>query len=372
MAYESFSYWLDWSGYLGRADQAGLARYINCGTVLLKSESGHHEKVLAHYQELGVEFEEWDPETLRARAPYFDVSSFWPPSRPSDTSFFEPRGTLQGAVFTPGSGYVNDPALATRNLQEAAQARGARFLFRTQVTAILGTNGGVRGVRLDDGSEIEARIVVNVAGPHSYVVNRMAGVEAGMRVKTRALRHEVHHVPAPRGVDFERNGWHVSDPDGGIYFRPDTGNSILVGSEDPPCDPKIWVDDPDSFDHKVTREQWEAQVYRLARRIPSLEIPHEPTGFADLYDVSDDWMPIYDKSDLPGFYMAVGTSGNQFKNAGVVGLVMAELIDACEQGHDHDREPVQVTTPYTGLTLDAGSYSRLRVINPNSSFSVIG
>ena len=34
------------------------------GTVLLKSATGHHEKVLSHYRELGVEFEEWDDKTL--------------------------------------------------------------------------------------------------------------------------------------------------------------------------------------------------------------------------------------------------------------------------------------------------------------------
>ena len=65
-------------------------------------------------------------------------------------------------------------------------------------------------------------------------------------------------------------------------------------------------------------------------------------GFADLYDCSDDWIPIYDRSELPGFYMAVGTSGNQFKNAPVVGHCMAELIEACENGHDHDADPVRV------------------------------
>jgi sarcosine oxidase subunit beta len=279
---------------------------------------------------------------------------------------------LSGAIFTPGSGYVNDPGLATRNLQHAAERRGARFLFRRTVTGILRSNGRVCGIRLDDGSEIDARIVVNAAGPHSFVINRMAGVEDGMRVKTRALRHEVHHVPAPPGIDVERDGYHVSDADSAIYFRPENGNTMLIGSEDPPCDPQIWVDDPDSFDRNVTCEQWEAQVYRCARRIPTLGIPHEPRGLVDLYDVSDDWIPIYDKSDLPGFYMAVGTSGNQFKNASVVGHVMAELIDACEHGHDHDSEPVQVKTRYTGVTLDIGFYSRLREIHTNSSFSVIG
>ena len=95
-------------------------------------------------------------------------------------------------------------------------------------------------------------------------------------------------------------------------------------------------------------------------------------GIVDLYDVSDDWIPIYDKSDLPGFYMAVGTSGNQYKNGSMAGLLMAELIDACEHGRDHDADPVRVCCPITGFELDAGFYSRNRDIVEGSSFSVLG
>jgi sarcosine oxidase subunit beta len=52
---------------------------------------------------------------------------------------------------------------------------------------------------------------------------------------------------------------------------------------------------------------------------------------------------------------------------------MAELIDRVEHGHDHDNDPVQVRCAYnTDIVLDAGFYSRLREINPNSSFSVNG
>ena len=116
----------------------------------------------------------------------------------------------------------------------------------------------------------------------------------------------------------------------------------------------MWVENPDDFNRQVTREQWEAQVYRCARRIPTLPIPEEMKGVVDLYDCSDDWIPIYDKSDLGGFYMAVGTSGNQFKNGPVVGHCMAELIDAVEKGHDHDSDPVKVTARYTGVELDMG------------------
>ena len=200
--------------------------------------------------------------------------------------------------------------------------------------------------------------MVNVAGPHSFVINRMAGVEDEMNVKTRALRHEVHHVPSPPDFDFEQDGYHTSDGDTGIYFRPESGNNILIGSEDPDCDPRVWVDEPDKFDRHVTEQQWEAQVFRLARRMPSLRIPNERKGIVDLYDVSDDWIPIYDRSVLDGFYMAIGTSGNQFKNAPVVGHLMAELIDRVEHGHDHDADPSRSAAPTTTRSCSTPASTR--------------
>jgi sarcosine oxidase subunit beta len=62
-----------------------------------------------------------------------------------------------------------------------------------------------------------------------------------MNVKTRALRHEVHHVPSPEGFDFEKDGIFTTDGDSAIYFRPEVGNMILVGSEDPECDKRQWI-----------------------------------------------------------------------------------------------------------------------------------
>ena len=51
---------------------------------------------------------------------------------------------------------------------------------------------------------------------------------------------------------------------------------------------------------------------------------------------------------------------------------MAELIDACEKGLDHDKEPFQYKMKYTGRMTDVGFFSRKREINYNSSFSVNG
>lgn len=373
MSFEGYHYWKDWPNYLGVMDERGMARYTERGTIMLMTEGHDHANVIRLYDKVGVDYEVWDVDTLKQKMPIFDVHAFWPPRPVNDPTFWDdPAQTLEGAIFTPQSGYVNDPLLATHNLFVAAKAAGGDFLFESEVAEIRRKNGRVRGIILQSGQQIDAPVVVNVAGPHSFVINRMAGVEDGMKIKTRALRHEVHHVPSPPNFNYEEKGHPVSDGDAGTYFRPELGNKIAVGTEDPECDPREYIEDPDSFVYQVSAEQFKRQVYRLARRVPDLPIPNEPQGVADMYDVSDDWIPIYDRSDLPGFYMAVGTSGNQFKNAAIAGRLMAELINACENGRDHDADPVKITGPYTGLTLNAGFYSRLREANPDSTFTVRG
>jgi sarcosine oxidase subunit beta len=173
-------------------------------------------------------------------------------------------------------------------------------------------------------------------------------------------------------MNWDRSGLLVGDDDMGTYFRPEVGNNILLGSQDPECDPQEWVDDPDDFNRNITEDQWHVQTLRLAKRLPSLGIPGEKKGVVDLYDVSDDWIPIYDKTDLAGFYVAIGTSGNQFKNCHIAAFCLTQLIKAVESGHDHDANPVKVKMPYTGLELDLSAFSRNREINRASSFSVLG
>lgn len=373
MAYESYLNWKRWPEYLGIEDERGYARFYDIGMVILHGEGHDMSRHIDNHRKLGIPIETWDLDTVKQRMPFIDTSAYYPPRRPDDDNFGVPNGkSLSGAIYLPGAGYVNDPQLSVHNLQRAAEAHGAEFRFKEEVVEIRRHEGRVVGIGLASGESIDSSVVVNAAGPHSYVVNRLAGVDESMKISTRALRHEVHYVPAPDGYDSESNGWMISDDDIGGYARPETGNKLLVGSQDPECDPREWVEDPDDFNRQVTGEQWQAQVYRMAQRIPNLPIPGQALGIVDLYDVSDDWIPIYDKSDLGGFYMAVGTSGNQYKNGPMAGLLMAELIDACEHGRDHDADPVQVTCPITGYTLNAGFYSRNRDIVEGSSFSVLG
>jgi len=373
MAYEGLAYWRQWADYLETDDESGIAGFIECGGVYLGDDKRYTEKVLPLFDEIGVPYEIWDTDTLKARIPGIDIGRHSPPKRADDPEFSdEPTEQLNNAVFSPAAGYVTDPQLATHNLQRATEAKGGEFRFNTEVVAIPTEDGRVVGVDLADGSRVSAPVVVNVAGPHSFVINEMAGVADSMNIKTRALRHEVQHLPPPENLDFEKNGLLVGDDDLGTYFRPEVGNNVLLGSQDPDCDPQEWIEDPDDFDRELSEDQWQTQVFRLARRLPELGIPSQKKGIVDLYDVSDDWIPIYDRTDLDGFYLAIGSSGNQFKNASVAAYCMAELIQRVEAGHDHDADPVRIPQRYTGVELDMAAYSRNRQINKDSSFSVLG
>ncbi len=374
-AWDGMQYWKQWADYLDAPDENGYARFVQCGMALLiEGEEGHHNRVMPIWDRLGVPYEYWTRDELAARMPLFDLSLYGPPTRSDDPGFWsDAHGEMVGALFSPDAGYIDDPQLAAHNLMRAAQAKGGVFRFRTEVVGVLREHGRTAGVELADGSTIRARVVVNVGGPHSSVINKFAGVYDSMNIKTESIRHETYHVPGPPDFDFTADGFNVADDDSGIYFRPQPGNNILVGTTDPPCDPKVPVD-PDAELGEVTADGWETNTMRINKRIPSLGVPlaHDKKGVVSCYDKSDDWIPIYDRTDLDGFYVAIGTSGNQFKNAGVAGHLMAELIEAVEGGHDHDADPLQVTARYTGLNLDLATFSRNRLINVNSSMTVHG
>jgi sarcosine oxidase subunit beta len=359
-AWESAAIWQDWSNHLGVDDPDGMARFIRTGYLGFRSPGFDGAAVLAMWDELGIPYELLDADELRRRWPGLDIGSYHPPKRVDDPAFGDDATTELTAFYEDLSGFIDDPMLAAHNLAHAARHQGAAFRFRERVVGIECKGGRISGVALASGETISAPVVVNVGGPHSSAINELAGVTDDMRIAHRPLRQEVFAAPAPTGFGLDDGGPIVADLDLGQYFRPQPGGTLLVGGTEPECDPLEWIDDADQFNDQPTVDTWENYMLRLARRLPDFGVPGRPVGLAALYDASDDWVPIYDKSSLPGFYMACATSGNQFKNAPLAGQFIRALVDAADSGIDHDAEPVQFTGPTTGLPINLGAFSRLR------------
>lgn len=372
-AWESQHCWERWPEHLAFADEAGMAAFERTGLVMLDAPEAPRARMTGLFDSVGVPYEEWDTPTLRGRIPGLDAGRHWPPKPVGDEAFFAPADGELGAVFTPDAGFVDDPQLAAHNLASAARSRGARLLFGQAVAAVARRAGRVSGVSLADGTRVEAPVVVNAAGPWSGAVNRLAGAGADFAVGVRPLRQEVHQVAVPDGYNAgARFGPAIADLDLGTYMRPAPGGRLLVGGTEPRCDPLPWVSDPDAVSPHVTAPVFEAQVTRAARRLTGLTVPAAPAGVAGVYDVADDWTPIYDRTDLDGFYVAIGTSGNQFKNAPLAGRFIAALVERVEAGHDHDADPIRYRGEHTGVTINLGAFSRRRPVNTGASGTVLG
>lgn len=365
LAHEGAQVWANWGEHIGPIDDE-LARFERPGMLFIPPQIDEGVRaILAEMQRIGIDAALLSPAQVTERFPFIDTAAHFPPVPVDDPSFFDESETpIQGAVFEADAGYVVFPALAAQNLRLAAERDGVLFRFHSRVTAIGPGTARRFQLTLAGGEELDADVVVNIAGPHSGMINRMAGVE--LPLETRPLRREVHSLSNPLAGNAEGTEGDqgrtpiVGDLDGGIYFRPESGGrQVIVGSTDPQCDPLEFVD-PDNFEREVTRPYHQRQTLRLMKRFPS--ITQGPAkGIADLYDVTvQDWYPIVDRTDLPGYYVCIGTSGSSFKTAPVLGRLVAEMIQANESGQDTDKAPLQFGLPRIGMTVDMGFLSRHR------------
>ena len=203
LAREGYYYWLDWSTYLGVRDPNGMVTYRNTGALVIKTPVNMNlSRVKAVLDEFGIGYLEVEPEEISRYLPNANLASYFPQKWIDDPEFGQPTAEkIPGALWIPESGYISDPKLSAHNVQVAAEAKQGEFLYNAQVAEILQKQGRTAGIRLADGSEIEAPVVVNVAGPHSFLINKMAGVEESMKIKTRPMKQEVAHVPAPEGMN---------------------------------------------------------------------------------------------------------------------------------------------------------------------------
>ena len=79
-------------------------------------------------------------------------------------------------------------------------------------------------------------------------------------------------------------------------------------------------------------------------------------GYYD-WTVADSY-PVFDSTDIEGYYVAVGTSGAWFKAGPAIGQLMAELIERRETGDMN----TMYTFPRTGEDIDLESFSAKRRI----------
>lgn len=364
LANEAAHLWADWGAWLGPIE-GEPARFERPGVLLLPPAiDATVRAIVEDMKACGVPARILDAVAVGERFPFLETARFGPPVPVDHPDFLAPvTERIEGAVFEEDGGYVVSPGLATHNLRLAGEREGVRFLLNAEVVQVRRGGGARFEVVLAGGEALGADVVVNAAGPWSARLNELAGV--ALPLANRPLRREVHAVANPRPGAGRVPV--VGDLDGGVYFRPEAGErQLIIGSTDPACDELEWVDDPDALEEGLTDLYRERQVLRAMKRFPQVRLD-PPSGAVHMYDVTTlDWYPIVDRTDLPGWYVAIGTSGSSFKTAPMIGVMLAAIIDACEAGRDHDADPLVLDLPRTNERVDTSFLSRLRHANPTT------
>jgi len=279
----------------------GECGFVGCGFLVLvpaADAEGLHANV-ALQRGVGVDTRVLAPEEIR---------EVLPGAASSD---------LVAAAWEPDAGYA-DPHLTTTGLAGAARRHGARFFVNTTVTGIRFAGGRVTGVDSTAGP-FDAAAVVNCAGPWG----RRVGAMAGLDVPVNACRAQVSVYGRPEG----QRGPHpvVLDFAHASYFRPETGNLMLVGLIDPSeADDVV---DPDAYPEHTDRGFDEMVGMRWIERCPAMEAAELRRGYAGLYEITPDWHPIMDEVPAgSGHFLCTGFSGHGFKLAPAVGLMTAQMV----------------------------------------------
>jgi glycine/D-amino acid oxidase-like deaminating enzyme len=346
LAYHGQEAYGNWAAFTGLdSPRSGLHRV---GVLWLMGETP--EKVVADVDKLtgeGVKAESLGPDRLEDLFPSLSTCS-----APFDMTGETEHVCVAGEAFLyENDGGYAEPVGANQDLIEATRRLGGMVEFDSRVVAVLKEGDRVTGVRLADGIEISAGLVMNASGPWCNQLNAMAGADlrwtlTPTRIQTVYRSWPSDLGPIPVGADAST----------GIYFRPESGGQqVLIGSVLAE-DEQEAVEDPDDFKRVPDPGFTEMKLAAFHHRVPALEARGTVTGVAGLYTINrEDVHPVVGSTDVDGFWVANGFSGHGFKLAPAIGSMVAQAVTGTSIEFDTDvpmayfsveREPIDLAVKH--------------------------
>ena len=236
---------------------------------------------------------------------------------------------VTGAIHMPTDAFI-DSALLCNGYARAARRLGVELRSRTAVREITHENGAVTGVVLDDGSRVEAPVVIDAAGAWSNLLSMPLGIGLPMTpVRSHFWITEQNPAIFPAQEPF------AVIPDARAFTRPDVGG-LIIGIREPVCvsfDPHEMKDSIEHVDFSPDNG-WEtlSQVAELFEpffpAIRDTGIAHYVAG-PSCY-VPDAMFVVGPSSRLKGFFAATGCCGGGVACGGGIGRLVAELVMGTE------------------------------------------
>ncbi len=258
----------------------------------------------------GAKMETLTPEAFAAEAPGFSLDG------------------VALAIWEPEYGYA-DAFGATNAIARAARSRGARIMQNTQVARLVRRSDRICGVELADGAVLEAGAVVLAAGPWTRRLLSTVALDLPLHVE----RHPMAVLDAA-GKARQVMPWAWCDDISCNYARPDNDGVILAGTwagggtgvrHEEAMQPRL-VEDPDRYMEGVEEAESVGILETFAKRVPAMTDLGIRPGYAGLYDMSPDDLPVIGAMPgVEGLIVSAGSSGHGFKTGPAVGEAIGKL-----------------------------------------------
>lgn len=229
------------------------------------------------------------------------------------------------AVYMPTDAFI-DSAQLCNGYAKAAKLHGAEICARTGVKEICSRSGQITGVRLENGEEVFAPVVIDAAGSWSNLLSYPLGIGLPMTpVRSHFWITEVNPSLFPAQQPF------AVLPDARAFTRPDVGG-LIIGIREPECvsyDPQKF---PASIEHVdftpdngwSTLSQCAAGFEPFYPRFRDLGMAHYVAG-PSCY-VPDAMFVVGGVPQVQGFYAATGCCGAGVAAGGGIGRLVAEQV----------------------------------------------
>jgi sarcosine oxidase subunit beta len=233
------------------------------------------------------------------------------------------------ALWEPEYGYAD--AFGTTNaIARAARARGATLKQNTLVSRLIRRGDRVVGIELADGTTMEAGAVVLAAGPWTRRLLATVGLDLPLHVERHPMAVLDAGGKARQVMPF---AW--CDDISCNYARPDNDGVVLAGTwagggtgirHETAGRPRF-VENPDHYMEGVEEGESVEIVETFSRRVPAMLDLGIRQGYAGLYDMSPDDLPVAGAMPgVEGLFVSAGSSGHGFKTGPAVGEAMARLV----------------------------------------------
>jgi D-arginine dehydrogenase len=217
------------------------------------------------------------------------------------------------ALFEPGCADIDVAALHSACLRRFRTA-GGKVATTKRLTAAE-CRDGRWAVRLQDGSDLAARLIVNAAGAWADDVAKVCGVAPlGIEPKRRTM------VQLRVGRSGLRDLPLVDDPAGTFYFKGEGDSSIWLSPHDEiptePCDAA-----PEEVDVAIAIDRFQ--------RVVNWPVERVERSWAGLRSFAPDRLPVYGFDlAMPGFFWCAGQGGFGIQTAPAAAkLAAAVLLD---------------------------------------------